>query len=68
MVFLFMDEINIDELLKTSITFSSLNERERKRILPCFSRVDLTEKEVLFYQGDPSDSIYILVKAGYLQS
>lgn len=57
-----MDEINIDELLKASNTFSSLNESERKRILPCFSRVDLIDKEVLFYQGDPSDNVYILIK------
>jgi CRP-like cAMP-binding protein len=53
---------SISELLKASRLFSSLDEQTNNHLLPKFSKVELKHNEVLFYQGDPSDSIFFLVQ------
>lgn len=47
--------------LKTNKIFSSLDEHAINKIAPKFTRVELSHNEVLFYQGDPSDSIYLII-------
>lgn len=54
-------DMDINELLKNSRVFSSLDEEARKQLLPKWSLVTLNHHEVLFSQGDPSDSIYLLI-------
>lgn len=51
----------LDDFLKSSRVFSSLDEHTSKRLLAKFNRIELKQGETLFYQGDPSDSIFLLV-------
>jgi len=55
-------QMDIDDFLKNSDTFSSLNESERKQVASCFNKIELTKNEILFRQGDLSDNIYILME------
>jgi NTE family protein len=48
--------------LKVNKIFSSLDDPILHKIALKFHRVELRANEVLFYQGDPSDGIYLLVK------
>ncbi len=52
---------SIAELLKKSRIFAALDEEARLRLASKLIPRDLQKGEVLFYQGDPSDSIYLLV-------
>lgn len=54
-------DINLKDLLKTSRVFSSLGESASQRLLSKCSQVHLGQGEILFYQGDASDSVYLLV-------
>lgn len=54
-------------LLKTCKIFSSLSSRTCRKLLPKFDRVELEQGEVLYYQGDPSDSVEILL-SGQLEA
>lgn len=47
-------------LLRSSKIFSSLSNRTIKKLIPQFEKIELLPDEVLYYQGDPSDSIEIL--------
>ncbi|MEO8400249.1 MAG: patatin-like phospholipase family protein [Gammaproteobacteria bacterium] len=47
--------------LKANKIFSSLDDRTRAEILPKFIQVELAPDEILFYQGDPSNGLFLLV-------
>lgn len=47
--------------LSTNKIFASVPRHILKRILPKFEKVELNQGEVLYYQGDPSDTIEILL-------
>jgi NTE family protein len=49
------------DALKNSRVFNALDEEERRRLLPKFTPVKLSDGNILFYQGDVSDSVYLLV-------
>ncbi len=49
-------------LLRTCKIFASLNKRALKKILPQFEKIELHPDEILYDQGDPSDSISILLE------
>lgn len=49
-----------DDPLKSFKIFSSLSKKMRERILTKFDRINLNQGEVLFYQGDSSDCLYLL--------
>lgn len=51
----------IDELIKSSSLFASLDADARKQLIDKFTKVELKPNEVLFFQGDTSDSIYLLI-------
>lgn len=55
-----MDE-QLLNVLKSNRIFSSLDEVSSKRLLSKFSQVEIQKDQVLFYQGDPSDSIYLVI-------
>lgn len=61
-----MDE-DLLTLLHSNKIFSSVPKRAIRKILPKFDKVELTQNETLYYQGDPSDSIEILI-SGLLSS
>jgi NTE family protein len=48
-------------LLRSSKIFSSLNKRTINRLLPRFEKTELDKDEILYQQGDPSDSIDIVL-------
>lgn len=48
-------------LLHTSKIFSSLPNRVLKKLLPKFRKLELAQDEILYYQGDPSDSIEVVL-------
>jgi NTE family protein len=52
----------IENFIKTSKIFSSLDEESKNKILPKFIKVELSQNEFLYYQGDPSNYLYILMK------
>lgn len=54
-----MDE-KLLELLSTSRVFNALDEKAKRELLPHFTRVELAQSEILFYQGDPSAYVYLL--------
>lgn len=54
-------EKNLTESLKNTRVFSSLNEETLVQILPKFTTVELKQHDILFYQGEPSDSVYLLL-------
>jgi NTE family protein len=53
---------DIAEILKTSRIFSLLDDTARSELLSHFTQVELTQSEILFYQGDPSDCIFLLIR------
>lgn len=53
-------DINLTELLKSSRVFSSLGENAIAHLLTKFSHVECSQNDVLFYQGDPSDNVYVV--------
>lgn len=55
-----MDE-DLQTLLRTSKIFASLSSRAIKRLLPKFRRIELEPNEILYHQGDPADSIEIVL-------
>ncbi len=55
-----MDEIN--EILKTCRVFSLLNDDVRKTLLPSITKVSLNQNEILFYQGDTANAVYIVAQ------
>lgn len=54
-------DTRIDEFLKNVRIFSSLDENARKSLLAKFTRFELKQLEVLFYQGDLSEGLFLLV-------
>jgi len=52
---------DLQTLLRTSKIFSSLSKRTCLKLLPKFERVEIERGEVLYYQGDASDSVEILL-------
>ncbi len=59
-----LDNVMEDELintLKTNKIFSSLGEEGIQNASAKFTRIELLPSETLFYQGDSSDYIYLLV-------
>lgn len=56
-----MDNYFIDDAIKSSHIFESLDAPTIKLISSKFTEVNLSRNTVLFYQGDPSDSVYLLV-------
>lgn len=59
-----MDKIVMDDdlltLLQSSKIFSSLTKRVCKKLLTQFEKIELHHGEVLYHQGDPSDSIELI--------
>src|SRR5579883_2969870 len=55
-----MDD-ELTTLLRTSKIFSSLPKRAVRKLLPQFEKVELDKNEVLYYQGDPSESVELLL-------
>ncbi|MCK5512190.1 MAG: Crp/Fnr family transcriptional regulator [Thermodesulfovibrionia bacterium] len=49
----------IVETLKKSDIFSTLKEEELKKISPLFDKREFTKDEYIFFEGDPSDWLYI---------
>lgn len=49
-------------LLRTSKIFSSLTKRTLKKLAGKFEKIELNQDDILYYQGDPSDSIEILLE------
>lgn len=49
-------------LLRKNKIFGTLTKRTLRTLLPKFERIELEKDEVLYYQGDPSDSIEILLE------
>lgn len=56
-----MDNKEIEILLKDNLIFASLDESAKNQLLSRLSIVELSDNEILFYQGDPSKNIYLLV-------
>src|SRR5579872_5767116 len=54
-------EDDLINAIKNNKIFSSLNEEGIQKVLSKFTRMELKPSETLFYQGDPSDNIYLLV-------
>jgi len=52
----------IIETLKKSNIFSSLKEKELKEISTFFEKLDFTNNEYIFIEGDPSDWFYLVAK------
>lgn len=48
-------------LLKSTRIFAGLNDKEYEDIISYFELIELNKDEILFKQGDISDSIYILI-------
>lgn len=55
-------EDSIENFIKTHKIFSSLDEATRNEVLRKFSKLDVAQHEVLYYQGEPSNTLYILLK------
>lgn len=55
-------EEDLINAIKTNKIFSSLNDEAIQKLLPKFIKLELRPPETLFYQGDPSDYIYLLVR------
>lgn len=55
-----MDSALLDFLKKHKV-FGSLDLVILKRLLPKFSTVEVESGQILFYQGEPSDSVFILI-------
>ena len=49
----------IVETLKKSDIFTTLKEEELKKISPLFDKREFTKDEYIFFEGDPSDWLYI---------
>ncbi len=48
------------QLLKTHNVFSSLEKSVLEKLLPKFTKIELSHGNVLFHQGSPSDHVFIL--------
>lgn len=59
-------DANIKDLLNGCAAFASLDEDTRTLLLPKFTRVDLKSSDILFHQGDASDSVYFLTSGKLL--
>lgn len=55
-----MDD-KLTALFKTNRVFSLLDETARNKLAPLFTEIQLNPNEVLFYQGDTADSVFVLV-------
>ena len=55
-----MDD-NLLRLVRNCKLFASLSNEECQSLLTLFEPVHLKEKDILFHQGDLSDSLYILI-------
>lgn len=55
-----MDD-DLHTLIGTCPIFASLPKRTYSKLLPKFEKIELHQDEILYYQGDPSDSIEILM-------
>lgn len=51
----------VKTLLKKTRLFNVLDEKTLDEIASQFTKIDLQHQEVLFYQNDPSDSLYVLI-------
>lgn len=56
-----MDE-DLHTLIQNCSIFSSLPRRTFSKYLPRFEKIELHQDEILYHQGDPSDSIEILLE------
>ncbi len=54
-------EDDLIHAIKTNKIFSSLDEFAIKKIASKFNKIELSTNDVLFYQGDASDCIYLLI-------
>ncbi|HSW69411.1 MAG TPA: patatin-like phospholipase family protein [Gammaproteobacteria bacterium] len=54
-------EEDLINAIKANKIFSSLNDEGVQKVLAKFTRMELNQSETLFYQGDSSDNIYLLV-------
>lgn len=61
-----MDD-DLHTLLLNNKIFTSLPRRIIRNLLPQFQKMELSSNEILYYQGDPSDSIAVLL-SGKLES
>ncbi len=52
---------NLIDVIKTCSIFKSLNEEGYQKLAAQLEKIHLQPNDVLFYQGDPSNYIYILV-------
>lgn len=50
----------VSKTLKATRIFSSLDDASLQALVPLFTQVELKQNEYLFYQHDPSDSVYLL--------
>ncbi len=62
-----METKDIRDILLSSRIFSSLGTDADARLIGKFTQVELAQGRILFYQGDPSESVYVLV-AGKLSA
>jgi len=56
-----------ETMLKALSAYGSLDPRVFQPLIPCFTRVTVTEGEVLWTQGEPSDALY-LIQSGVLRA
>ena len=54
-------EEDLINAIKNNKIFSSLNDGDIRKILNKFTKMKLDKPDALFYQGDPSDNIYLVV-------
>ncbi len=56
-----MMEEDLINAIKNNKIFSSLTDEGIEKVLPKFIRMELNSSATLFYQGDPADTIYLLI-------
>jgi len=56
-----MDD-EIKSFIKNSDIFASLDENTIEKLIPKFTKVNLAQHEILYFQGDPSDTVFIVMK------
>jgi NTE family protein len=61
------DDQALINIIKKSKIFSQIDEEACKALLPRFEKIHISQEETLFEQGQPSDSLYILVE-GHLMA
>ncbi len=57
-----MSEIELLSIVKKCNLFSGLTEDKVASLLPSFEQTSLKKREILFSQGDDSDSLFVLVR------